>query len=307
MRIKNKGAVMSSIAFLVLASLLSLAYLYSSSSISIRSLVTQNLIANKIYYNFHAILRGTIRIIEEELGGVTNPEIQLNISVDEQPDYSYVSVTEKIPQEMVSLQGFRDDLGKYEQFVETYMPESNVEIDTGISALGESMTLVIEPYDILYTHERFGQREFFVIPENTENSLGKVNGYDFTIKFLGAWRLTSPGAWGPFKSGDLRISVSATDEFGTYTYETTEYVSRTEASQLKIDASGPTGGYVRVRIGYAAPGAVTLEVHEAEITITTSLNLTDIPGRTEVDLPDGKINVVETLYNIEKNDTVRMT
>lgn len=301
----SKGAIMSSIAFLVLISLLSLVYMYSSSSTKLRSLVAQDLISNRIYYNFQTINYATRRIIEEELGGVANPLNKLNVTIDEQPDYSYVTFTERLPQAVANL---NEDLLRYEEFVETYLPEGNIEIDTSIAGLGGSMTLVIEPYNIVYTHNQFGQRQYYVIPENTEDSLGKLNSYNLTIQLIEGWNITYEGnwGWGPLKSGDLRVTILTMDEAGS-SYETTEYISRSMGSQFKINAiKGGFEGYVRARFNFDGPGVLTVEAHLTESIVSTELNLTDVPGRTWVDLVDGKINVIETLYYIEKNDTVQL-
>ena len=86
-------------------------------------------------------------------------------------------------------------------------------------------------------------------------------------------------------------------------------LSRIEKSAFKIDAnitnaSGYYEGWVKGTISDVNPGGFLFQMHMVHGIVSTELNLTEIPGQTEVDFPDGKINVTETLYNIQKNSSV---
>jgi len=270
----------------------------------------QDILANRIYYKFLTIRDSVIEIIEEELGDVTIMML-LDITVDEQPDFSYVTFTERLPQDVGD---FNEDLVRYEKFVETYLNETNVDIDTGIGGLGGRMRVEIEPYDIVYDHlPPWGdgdKRQYSVTPLDAEHSLDKLNSYNVTVQFVEGWSIQPETAeWGPRKEGDLEVTIKTISDGGTPSYETTEYISRDRKSQFKIDTIDETGmheGWVRVIISEDSPGLLLFEMHLSEAIVTTELKLTEIPGKTKVNFPDGQIKVIETKYIIEKNDTISL-
>ena len=303
---KTKGMIMSIIAFLILASIFSIAYVFSSSNIQVREIVAQDILANRIYYKFLTISDSAIEIIVTELGDIA--KILLNVSVDEQPDFSYVAITEKFPQNVTD---FNEDLVRYEKFVEGYLNETNIEIDTGIGGLGGRMRIEIEPYGIVYDHiPPWGQRQYSVTPANANYSLDKLNSYNFTVQLTDGWKaMPSKAVWGPKKAGDLKVSIRVVSDGGVPTYETTEYLSRTVKSAFQIGTNYTSQstyreGWVRFIISEDSPGSVMFQMHQSQAIVTTALNLTDIPGKTRVNFPDGRINVIENKYIIQKNDTV---
>jgi hypothetical protein len=202
-------------------------------------------------------------------------------------------------------------MAKYDDFAETYLNSTNVAINTSIDEVGRKMALEIEPYGILYTHtDPWGngdKRQLEVIPGD---GLDNLTGYYFTMQLLNNWSVMPERAlWGPLKSGDLIVNITTISHNGTPIHTTEESVSRIEKSTFKVDAnitnsSGYYEGWIRAIMSDEHDGGLLFEMHLVEGVLTTGLNMTEMPGATKVELPDGKINVMENLYNIQKNGTV---
>ncbi len=290
---------MSYIAFLLLMSIFTLSFVFSIKNTEMEDMTSQDILSDRIYYKFKTIQDSVTDILEKEFNSTS---LTLNISVDEQPNFSYVEFQEKLPQ---NVSNFIEDLARYENFTEEYLPEKNIDVDTYIANIGNTMTLIIEPYNISYTHEDgFGKRQYAVVPANNENSSGKINAYNITVQLLNGWQIAS-GEWGPLKNDGLKTTITFIDNSSSFT--TTEYLARDKKSNFKMDVTKDTlEGWIRIRIADSEPASLRLEMHLCEAIVTTELNLTDIPGKTKVDLLEGQINVIENLYNIQKNNTINV-
>lgn len=304
-RERMKGIMSAAMLFMTISTVL-IAQVFLVSNERSRKLTSENLIADRIYYIYKSIEDSTTEIIEKELGNATEV-ITMNVTIDEQPDYSYVNFTEKFPQ---NVSEFNEDLDRYERFVEEYLNETNILVDTSISGLGGKMENIIEPYGISYTHVgpwgNGDKRQYEIIPGD---GLDEINGYTLTIQLINGWEIMPErGEWAPLKSGDLKFNITIISYDGSPVYTTEEYVSRTLKSTFKIDSNTTQGGYqegwIRAIISDVNDGGMLFEMHLTEAVVSTGLNLTEIPGETRVELPDGKINVIENLYNIQKNGTV---
>ena len=186
-----KGMVISLIAMLVSISIFSLFYLVASQALDTSEIVSRDIIAKRIYYKFQTISDSANEIIEKELADLY--KLTMDVTVDEQPDYSYVTFTEKLPQELEDVDDFKEDLRRYERFAEAYLPEKNIAVETKVADIGEYMCFLIEPYNITYNHtEGFGQRQVLIKPEN-EDLLDNLNGYTINIKLEEPWNVLVGG------------------------------------------------------------------------------------------------------------------
>ena len=86
----SKGLFMSLITFLLLSTVFSLIFIFSTKNLQLRQIVSKDILSDRIYYKFQTISDSVLEIIENGLGigGDTN---ELNVTVDEQPDFSYVT------------------------------------------------------------------------------------------------------------------------------------------------------------------------------------------------------------------------
>ena len=305
----SKKGIMSAGIFFLTITVFLVVHVFLTNSIRLRGLTSEELIADRVFYLYNSIEQSTREIIEKQLGNITE-NVTLNVTVDEEANQSTVTFTEKFPQ---NASKFKTDLGKYERFVETYLNETNILVDTSISGLGGEMEMEIEPYDIFYTHTEpwanGDKRQYEVKPGSDPNSLQNVASYTIIIQLINSWEVMPERAqWGPLKSGDLGFNMTVISYDGDPLYSTQEYVDRETKSEFKIDTNTTEGGYtegwVWADISDMYDSGLLFEMHLAEAVVTTKITLNEIPGETKVDLPDGKINVVETLYNIEKNGTV---
>lgn len=308
LEISESKGIMSAAAFFITISIFLIAQIYLLNNIRTRTLTSDTLISNRVYYLYDSIRKSAADIIEVELGNITQA-MTLNVTIDEQENFTYVNFTEKFPQD---TSAFKKDMSKYDAFAENYLNESNLKINTSIDGLGGKMESVIYPYGIIYTHtDQWGngdKREYEIIPGD---GLDELNGYKLTVHLLDGWKVMPERAiWGPLKLGDLNFNMTVISTGGNPTYSTEQLVSRIQKSTFKIDAnitnsSGYYEGWVRAIISDVNPGGLLFQMHMVHAIVSTGLNLTEVPGQTEVSFPEGKINVTETLYNIQKNGTVR--
>lgn len=305
-----KGMIMSPIVFLIFISIFSIAYVFSMNTIQLRENVAQDILANRIYYKFLTISDSVEKIIEMELGDI-NKTFIFNTSVDEQPDFSYVNITEKWPQDKQDVSNLNQDLGIYENFTKEYLNETNVVVDTDISSLGQKMRVAIEPYGIVFDQLDWGtnNRQFWITSNNLTNGLDELNSYTLSIQLTNGETVASDVfknyKCNPEKSGDLKVTFIVISYGGTPMSTTTKYLSR-EKSTCYIATSNGTISVTIDPPSWHNPGSMMFDLTSTDAIVTVSLNLTDIPGKTELDLPDGKINVIESLYSIQKNDTVHI-
>jgi hypothetical protein len=304
---RKKKGIMSAAAFFITISAFAIAHIFLVNNIRTRSVTSETLLSNRIFYIYDSIRSSAGRMIEVELGNITYLTT-MNVSVEDGDNSSYVEFTEKFPQDATD---FKADMSKYDDFAESYLNETNINVDTDIDQIAEKMEWEIEPYGIKYTHTdnwaSGDKRQFEVIPEEGADD---ITGYWLTIQLLNNWSvMPETEAWGPLKAGDLIVNMTTISDGGSPMHSTEESVSRTEKSTFKIDcnltnSSGTFIGWVRAIISDEYESGLLFQMHLVDALITTGLKLTDIPGSTRVHLPDGKINVMETLYNIEKNGTV---
>jgi hypothetical protein len=303
---RRKG-LMSSVALFITISAFMIAHMFLVNNIRTRGLVSETLLSNRIFYIYDSIKSSATRLIEVELGDI-GYLTTMNVSVEENGNSSYVEFTEKFPQDATD---FKVDMSKYDAFAESYLNETNININTDIDQIGVKMEWDIEPYGIKYTHTdnwaNGDKRQFEIIPGEGADD---ITGYWLTIQLLNNWSvMPETENWGPLKPGDLIVNMATISDGGSPMHSTEESVSRTEKSTFKIDAnvtnaSGTYVGWMRAIISDEHESGLLFEMHMVDALITTGLNMTDIPGSTIVRLPDGKINVMEALYNIEKNGTV---
>lgn len=306
-RIGRKG-LMSAAVFYTAIGVFLLAHILLLANIRNRAVASESLISDRIYYVYEAVEYGAAEIIEEELGNETL-NITMNVSVQENEDDSIVVFTEKLPQDVFE---FKVDLNKYERFVETYVIEPEVAIDTSIGNLGGSMESIIEPYEIIYTHEHpWGdgtKRQFEIKPsEDNPDALDDVQEYRIFVQLIGNWEVKGTGVWAPEKSGDLIVNITVLSTDGDPMYTTEDGYSRTTKSVFQLateQADGGDTGWISVEVSDAYDSGLEFEMHKCEGYVSTAINLTDIPGQTSVDYTEGKINVRENIYLIEKNGTV---
>ena len=93
----------------------------------------------------------------------------------------------------------------------------------------------------------------------------------------------------------LSSTTAAAGQFITYEVNGAPY----EGYYARATANAPV-----ILLIHDWDGLTDYEVKRAEMLVKTRLDLDDVPGMTSVHLLDGKINVKENLYNIEKNGTV---
>jgi hypothetical protein len=248
-----------------------------------------------------------LRILEEiTIGGI-------NITIEEN-DFNIITFEEVLPRRNAS--DFQEDLDKFERFARNYMNETNLAVDLNFTGL-KCLSFTISPYNITYTHLPDGsecekvsaQTEIVIDPQESWKYL---NSYTLVFKPDGNIADASITGWGGpgCDKGNLGLNVTVIGNDTTYgpSVTSTRFDKMCRINIDQIDC--PDGlGFIHVihnqNSKSADNGTLSIQVQpNCNVTSIISLNLTDIPGKVRVDLAPQSIKVRETLYQIEKNDTV---
>jgi len=302
-----KGFVSTLAILLIFLVVFFLASNFSAKTSEFLDITIKNLILDKVYNTFASIEYGVQLILAEEanIGGV-------NVTIEEN-NFNIVNFSEILPRRP-TVSDFSKDLDRFEKFAETKLNETNLVVDLNFTDL-KCLPLVISPYNISYTHiptdcmQAPAQTEVVIDPQNSWQYL---NSYTTLFKPNGQVAAADITGWsGPgCNKGTLRLGIAV---IGTDTtlgpYSTTTLYDK--MCKFNIDNMACPGGFGFIHVIHNQNskeedrGVLSIEVHpNCNINSIVSLNLTDIPGKVKVSFPPQSIKVKETLYQIEKNDTV---
>ncbi len=288
-----KGILSSLIVFLIFSAVLSMAYMLSTKNLESQENLARSIILDRVYYKFNSMEFAVVRVLQEVLGFKG-----LNITIMED-GFNLVTLTETLPQNVAT---FGNEMNKLENFGENKANETNMVVGLDFQTIKDWMPLYILPYNISYLHPNgFGQRDLRITPGN---SWSYVNSY--TMVFVVNSTLGNDGgSWNSAackKDADLvwNITVIGTGS----TYKKTNNVKR--SSNCNFNIENPSGGRI-LQVSNEDNSVLTVTINPGfEVTSTITINLTDTTGKIRVCLAPQSIKVKETLYQIDKNDTVCM-
>ena len=280
----------------------SLSSVLSSKAIDSLDIVIRNSILDKVYHAYISIEYGVERILEEEssYGGV-------KINIQEGSTFNYVILNETIPTE--DSNGFKIDMERFKDFTQSKLNETTLAIDLNFTELEKCLPLTISPYNISYTHpDRPAggvkclpnqQEEIQIIPTGSGIY---INDYNIVIEVN-----SSIG-----EAGGSRNSARCRRD-ATLIWNIT--IIGTNTAYNEVDKIKPTENCIFnikdlldnkiLDIRNDATSVLSVLVQPGyKVNSSIALNLTDIPGKTWIGLPPQAIKVKETLYQIEKNDTI---
>ena len=303
-----KGIVSSLIVLLIFLTVLSLSSAFSTKFLEYKDIINRNSILDRVYYKFISLEHSTIRILQEEasFGGI-------NVSITED-SFNTVTFQENLPRRNSS--NFQEDLDRFERFAEFKINETNLAVDLNFTEL-KCLPIIILPYGISYTHFPDGST-CQQVPAQTQvvidpgASWSYVNSYDFVFRPNGNIATAYIVPWeGPgCGKGNLQLSMTVIGNDVTKG----PYVTTTDVAKMcrfNFDAiSCPGGsGYIHIIHNQNSreddKSLILIEVQpNCNLDSTISLNLDDMPGKIRVTFPPQTIKVKETLYQIEKNDTI---
>jgi len=288
-----KGIVSSLIIFLSFITIFSFVYMVSTKNLEMQDVATTNLILDKVYYKFNSIEFAVVRTLQEAFG-----YNGMNITLVED-GFNLITLTENLPQDMTTFNG---EMDKLENFAESKANETNMVISLDFQTIKDWMPLYIFPYNISYIHPNgFGQRDLKVLPGN---SWSYLNGYIMNLT-VNSTLGSDGGSWNSAackNNGDLTWNITVVG-IGS-TYNKTNVIKRSANCNFNINTPG---GSRILQVSNEDNSILTITVNPGfNITSTITLNLTDIPGKVRLCLAPQSIKVKETLYEIEKNDTVCM-
>lgn len=304
-----KGVVSTLIIMLIFITSLLLAINFSSKTLELDDIVIRNIVLDKVYNTFISIEHAV-----QELMLFVVPNGGINITISEQNNYTTVTFNETLPR-YVNSSKFNEDLENFERFAETKLNETNLAVDLTLDA--KCLSFVIEPYNITYTHnpaiDCLSVNAHTEVVVDPQYSWQYVNGYSLIFRPNGNLSSASITQWsgpGCNKAGiALNISFIGNDITVGPSSTTSQY---TRMCRFNIDdiACQAGLGYIHVIHNQNSDedgnGVIDIEVHpNCNITSSVSLNLTGTLGKVRIETLFQKIKIKETLYNIEKNDTVR--
>ena len=302
-----KGIMSSIIVLFAFLSTLLVVMVFSSSVQESRDIVNLAAVGDRVFYKFAAIEYSINRIIEKDLDHTFNVKLK-------EGAFNLVTLNITIPS---SPGNFTTDLSNYERFAESYLNQTNLVVDLNLTAVSNCLPINILPYNISYgtldgslTNCGFGtgQRDLKIILNGDSPSY--LNGYDMVIS-TGKTKIdTSSASWTPPNTctgGTLNWSVSVMgngssygpvwnmiDSDGKCVFRINENVTGNKIVQVnnKPNNQDPNETMVvTVQPGFS-------------IAFVVTLNLTDIPGKLRVGLAPQSLKVRETLFKMERNDTV---
>ncbi len=300
-----KSLVSTLSILLIFLVVFSLSSVFSTKSSDFSDIIIKNSILDRIYNKFISIEYGIERILEEEFnfGGV-------NVTIDEDT-FNYVTFEEFLPRQDSSL--FSNDLKGFENFITTKFNETNLVINLNLTLIEDCLPLTISPYGISYIHplkspkagclneEQTNQR----LKIDTGNSWMYVNGY--ILEFVVNSSIDPDSAvFAPSADctgGNLTWSIRVTGNNTVYGPITRQIDLDGNCNFRISDASSPAKRIVETDND---PNSILNVIVQPGFSVNSSitLNLTDTPGKVGVGLPPQSIKVKETLYQIEKNDTI---
>lgn len=300
--------MMSSIIVLfAFLSTLLVVIVFSSSVQESRDLVNLNAVGDRVFYGFVSIEHSVRRIMEADMNHT------LSYRLVERPGFNVLVINQSFPS---SKGNFSSDLLNYERFSERHLNQTNLAIDLNFTSVLGCLPLTIMPYNISYiTYNNTlatcgfgeGQRYVRVTPNGTGPSY--VNGYDMLIVANGTRINSTSASWSPACAGGalnwtVRVVgnmstgygsvTSMVDPSGGCTFTISEHSTRRVVFHLNNTpyASDPA----KTLLFGARPGF--------NVTFVLSMNLTDVPGKVRMGLPPQSLKVRETLFKMERNDTV---
>lgn len=293
-----KGFVSTLSILLFFLVIFSLASIISIKGTEFSDIATRNLILDRTYNKFISIEYGIERILEEELN-LAN----LSFSIVENK-FNLVAFNQTLP---FFAGDFREDIKRFENFSETKMSEINLIVDLDFDKLNECGQLTIIPYNISYgtldgsvCGFGTGQRDLKIDPRN---SWTFVNSYKMIFK-VNASLGEAGGSWKSAackKDGTLLWNITVVGNDSTYGPQT-GLIKPSANCNFNIENS--VGSRI-LQASNEGNSVLTITINPGfSVSTSVTLNLTDTPGKVRIGLPPQSIKVKETLYQIEKNDTV---
>lgn len=292
-----KGLTITLSVLIIFGITLSLSFLFASRSLEFSRALDKNLVSDRVYYKFDSISSDLLRIVRQIYG--------LNVSVEEN-DFTIVTFQEELPKSWSEYFDFLSALTLFKSFSETYT-ETNLVTSVNTTDLIAKMPLVVLPYNISYEHKNIvetlswswgnlGDEYLKITPIN----VNLLKSYDISLRLVGEKKKDiTTSLTGECEVGNLRWNITTVADDGSITNIT--YIDPEEDCSFIVYRG--TGKFVNFTNNENIPGELIVRIKVLKPIFNISLNLTDIPGKTEVSLPPQIIQIKETLYQIEKNDT----
>lgn len=306
-----KGIISSLIVLIAFLSGLFVVIVFANSVQENYDIVNSNAVGDRIFYKFAAIENSVVRIMENDLN-----QSALNVRLVE-GQFDLVTVNFSLPSNSTN---FTRDMRNLERFAESYLNESRLSVDLNLTNIGSCLPLTVWPYNIsVFTFNGTasscgfgsGQRNVTISPGVGAGS--NVNSIDFGVR-MNATRINPLSAsWSPAgdcTGGTLNWTIRVQGNTSGSVYgPVTNFIHPDRQCVFAINEN--VTGRLAIRISNRPLGTETnatavaaVQPNFVNVTFVATMNLTNVPGKLGVGLSPQSIRIRETLFQIERNDTV---
>lgn len=221
--------------------------------------------------------------------------INVTFRKEDNPDLTDVMFNETIPN---NIEAFNFNLDYIKLLVES---EYNYTF-LNISHIKETLPLVVEPYNILYTHN-FENKQIQIIPEDVSPQ-SHLKGYFFILT-----NLADPSCLNP----TINTDPPATFRLRIYGIQTTTQAilcyrddNINPYKRSLITLGTPSSGYLTIEIDNGGIATITNNQANAKIASILYLEPNADYNKTKVVLPGSVIRISDPDFNIYKKDSIRI-
>jgi len=306
----KKGLVSSLIILFSFLSILTLAIVFSNRISETSDLVSKSFIFDRVFYKFASIEEALIKLLK----GLSSSFGGINVTI-ETDGFNKVTIDEVLPR---NTSAFKTEVDKFERFAETKMNETNLFVDLNVKDF-ICGNIVIQPYGINYTHyptdceNQPAQTRVVIDPIS---SWSNVTGYELTFMPSGNISGATFEGWnGPGCSkGSLELNITVIGKDAT-NGPNVNFADYAKMCRFNVDNITCLGGLGFIHVIHNQnsrdedKAVLDIQIQpNCNVTTRIALNLTKTQGRPEVTFPNTQIiKVKETLYEIEKNSSIRIS
>lgn len=306
-----KGIISSLIVLIAFLSGLFVVIVFANSVQEGYDIVSSNAVGDRVFYKFAAIENSVVRIMENDLNRST-----FGVRLHE-GQFDTVVLNFSLPSNYTN---FTRDMSNLERFVESYLNETRLSVDLNASIIGSCMPMTIVPYNIsVFTFNNTvsscgfasGQRNLTIAPGVGAGP--SINSIDFSVRANSTRINPASATWSPAgdcTGGSLNwtVRVQGNTSAGVYG-PTTNFIHPDRQCTFAIYEN--VTGRLLLRMSNRPLGTepnatlvAALQPGFSNVTFVAALNLTNVPGKLGVSLSPQSIKIRETLFQVERNDTV---
>jgi len=307
----TKGIISSVVVLFAFLGTLLVVTIFVSNVQESRDLINSNAVGDRVFYKFVAIDYSVQRIIER---GLSYSNTSFRISEGVGGNAVFINIT------LPSAGGnFSRDMANFERFAETYLNQTNMVVDLNLTEMASCLPLTVWPYNItIKTYNQStsacgfgsGQRNLTIVPGTPGNY---ITSLDINVRTNRTRINPASASWSPASDctgGTLNWTIRVTGNTSGSVYGPVTNMVKPDGRCVFTISENVTGSLVlRIsnrQLGTEPNSTLTVNVlpNFNNITFASTIYLADVPGKLRIGLSPQSLKVRETLFRIERNDTV---